>query len=216
VEVLFVSQRCLAFSLAVLPLLLALSLSGDTIELKTGERIEGAFKQANSAGAVIEVAGQPITIPLEKIQAIYFGAVPARTVAGPAPSQEALDAVRALRSVTVSGISYRDYAPRVLDARVKVDRYLSSPAKDPAQNAIGLAMRYYELAGESWSGQVGLMIGVEQAIGGDPTLQACTALKAIQLPKRIGLAAYLASRPSVLWSCASDQVADAERLITQH
>jgi hypothetical protein len=38
--------------------------SADSIELKTGERIEGAFRQATAAGAVIEVAGQSITIPL--------------------------------------------------------------------------------------------------------------------------------------------------------
>ena len=75
------SQIRLAVSLAVLPLLLALSLRADTIELKTGERIEGAFKQATSAGAVIEVGGQAITIPLEKVKAIYFGVVP--TGAGP-------------------------------------------------------------------------------------------------------------------------------------
>src|ERR1035437_1511334 len=41
--------------LAVLPPLFALSLSGDTIQLKTGERIEGTFKQATSTGAVIDV-----------------------------------------------------------------------------------------------------------------------------------------------------------------
>jgi hypothetical protein len=103
-----VSQIRLAFSLAILALLFALSLRGDTIELKTGERIE--------------VAGQPITIPLEKIQAIYFGVVPSRTVAGPAPSQEALDALKALRSVVQTGLDYRDYSQRVLDAKVKVDR----------------------------------------------------------------------------------------------
>jgi hypothetical protein len=151
VEVLFVSQRCLAFSVAVLPLLFALSLSGDTIELKTGERIEGAFKQANSAGAVIEVAGQPITIPLEKVQAIYFGVAPGRTSASPAPPQGALDALRALRSVTGSGITLREYSTRVLDARVTVDRYLSSQGSDSTelQRAIRVAMVQYELASSS-------------------------------------------------------------------
>jgi len=91
--------------------LMVYSLSGDTIELKTGERIEGAFKQATSAGAVIEVAGQAITIPLEKIKAIYFGAAPSATVTTSvttAPSQEALDALTALRSV--GGIKERRHA----------------------------------------------------------------------------------------------------------
>ncbi len=66
----------------------AFSLRGDTVELKTGERIEGTFKQATSAGAVIEVGGQSISIPLEKLRAIYFGAV-GRTVVGPPPCASA-------------------------------------------------------------------------------------------------------------------------------
>jgi hypothetical protein len=105
----------------VLSPLFTLSLWGDTIELKTAEHIEGIFKQATSTGAVIEVGGQSITVPLEKVRAIYFGSVPARTVSGPALSELAMDSLKALRSVTESGISYRDYAPRVLDTRVRVD-----------------------------------------------------------------------------------------------
>ena len=112
-------------AVAVLPLLFALSLRGDTIELKTGERIEGTFKQATSAGAVIEVGGQPISIPLEKVKAIYFGAVPSASPTAPPPARDALDALRGLQSVVESGLTYRDYATRVLDAKVKVDRYLS-------------------------------------------------------------------------------------------
>jgi hypothetical protein len=37
-----------------------------------------------------------------------------------APASDALDALKGLRSVTEVGLSYRDYAPRVLDAKVKV------------------------------------------------------------------------------------------------
>jgi hypothetical protein len=68
-------------------------------------------------------------------------------------SSDALDALRALRSVTQSGISYRDYSQRVLDAKVKVDQYLSSPANDaPAlRSAITLGMREFLLASQAWS-----------------------------------------------------------------
>ena len=140
--------------LAVLPSLFALSLSGDTLELKTGERIEGAFKQANLAGAVIEVGGQAITIPLEKVRAIYFGGAPARTGVSPAPSRDALDALKALQSVTKCGIAYRDYVQRVLDARVKVDQYLSVQPNEgnELRAAIRVAMLEYELASWAWAG----------------------------------------------------------------
>lgn len=145
----------------------------DTVELKTGERLEGTFRQASvSSGIVIEVAGQAITIPLAKVRAIYFGAAkPAPSASAPASRapaswQEALDAVRGLRSVTASGISYRDYASRVLDAKVKVDRYLASlkpddeksDASTPAnlkalmvRSGIKMAMMYYESASSSWN-----------------------------------------------------------------
>ena len=62
---------------------IAFSLCADTLELKTGERMDGTFKQATQAGLVIEVAGQTITIPLEKVRAIYFGAPTSAPVSGP-------------------------------------------------------------------------------------------------------------------------------------
>ena len=36
---------------------LAVFVHADTIELKTGERIEGQFRQANQLGVVIEIGG---------------------------------------------------------------------------------------------------------------------------------------------------------------
>src|ERR1035438_1810142 len=171
--------------LAVLPALVALSLRGDTIELKTGERIEGAFKQANSAGAVIEVAGQSITIPLEKVQAIYFGAVPARTAAGPPPFQGALDALKGLRSVTGSGITLREYALRVLDARVTVDRYLSAQGSDGIElrREIRVGMLEYELAYRAWQANVEKFNGTLWKLMGetmqDPEVAKCPAVKAV-------------------------------------
>lgn len=237
--------------LAVLSSLFALSLRGDTIELKTGERIEGTFKQATSAGAAIEVGGQSITIPLEKVQAIYFGAVPARTATSQAPSQEAMDALKALRSVTGSGIAYRDYAQRVLDARVKVDRYLSSPGSDGPEprGAIRVAMLEYELASQGWvagsspveHGDLWRPMG---EILEDPDVQKCPAAKTIiylrdnpppsnnattrrskspppparkQDPtEELGLLfAMRGNAPGSLWPCASLQVAEAEKLLSQ-
>ena len=47
-------------------------LLADVVELKTGERLEGTFKQANAAGVVIEVGGQAINMPLEKVRAMFF------------------------------------------------------------------------------------------------------------------------------------------------
>jgi hypothetical protein len=131
--------------------LIALSfLRADTVELRTGEKIECLFKRATDAGVVVEVAGQPMTIATDKVRAIYFGATigPSTALSG---FGEALDALKAVRSVTTSGVSYRDYAPRVLEAKIKIDKYLQS-TKEPDQRSglqLRSAMRYYVyLAGD--------------------------------------------------------------------
>jgi len=76
------------YMLAVLVSFFAGDLRYDTIERKTGEPIDGVFKQATPAGAVIEVGGQATTIPLEKVEAIYFGAVTYAVAAGPVASRK--------------------------------------------------------------------------------------------------------------------------------
>ena len=112
----------------VASLLLCTQLSwADVVELKTGQRIEGTFKQATPTGVVIEVGGQTIRFDREKVRAIYFGSAPPGQVS-PAISgsteraKRALDAVRALQSATRAGVNYREYSARVLDAKVSVDR----------------------------------------------------------------------------------------------
>ena len=146
--------------LAVLVSITAFALSGDTIELKTGERVEGAFKQATPSGAVLEVGGQAITFPLEQVKAIYFGSAAGRPqTVGLTSSQSAsqtalgvaLDALKALRSVAESGPDYPDYSQRVSDAKVKVDQYLSLSTNVAVErNGVETAMREYELARDVW------------------------------------------------------------------
>jgi hypothetical protein len=197
----------------------------------TGERIEGTFKQATSTGAVIDVGGQPITIPLEKVRAIYFGAVPSASPTAPPPARDALDALRGLQSVVESGLTYRDYATRVLDAKVKVDRYLSSSPNDPPKlrKAIDIAMRENELAGLSWGFQ-----GDESAYRSLITpdlLERCPAVaKIIEDGERLKLALAMGGlgmrdeamgkmkvdgqyAHEVLWKCAITQGTEAERLL---
>jgi hypothetical protein len=206
--------------------LFALALRGDTVELRTGDRLDGTFRQAGAAGVVIETAGQAITIPLEKVRAIYLGATAARPTTGPSLVEDAMDALKALRSVTQSGITFRDYAPRVLDARVKVDRYLSSVGDAPTATAVRLAMEAYELATQAFPGLERTSIGENL----DPNLlEKCPVIKKVvdivkSLPawRELGLgdksADVVDGRPAnvALWACARSQFAEAERLLAQH
>lgn len=203
------------------------------IELKTGERIEGAFKQASAVGAVIEVAGQAITIALEKVKAIYFGAAPSATGTGPAPSQEPLDALKALRSVTNSGITYRDYSERVLDTKVKFDRYASSvEAGAPERTAITLAMREYEIASQAWSLKFNTALAMATRIGQtlmtDSEISQCPGIKQLvqsvpmaktktgPVPNLALVGMVFGESPASVWPCAAAQVAEAERLTAKH
>ncbi len=156
--------------------------SADVLELKTGERVEGTFKQATVAGGVvIEIGGQSITMPFAKVRAIYIGAAP---TAAPAVSaaKEALDALMGLQSVTNAGISYLDYAPRVLDAKIKVDKYLSGSSEgDAPRAAIRIAMQYYELAATAWNGSLmkynDKATQVGRTLRGDPALMECPSVR---------------------------------------
>jgi hypothetical protein len=207
-------------ALTILGALFALTLRADTVELKTGERLDGIFRQAGAAGVVIETAGQAITIPLDKIQAIYFGAaVRVRTDAGPTPFQDALDALKALRSVTESGVTYRDYTPRVLDTKVKVDRYLNSAGDTEGQQvaAIRLAMRAYELASRTWTANIKDLESMRSLVNGlnEPEILKCDSVRSFMRDKhRVWL--NPASAASPLWTCGGAKVAEAERLLAQH
>jgi hypothetical protein len=246
------NTRSTVFATGILITLCAATLRGDTVELKTGERLDGTFRQASAAGVVMVIAGQAMTIPLGKVQAIYFGAQkPTSASTSPPPFAEALDALRALRSVTESGVTFRDYAPRVLDAKVKVDRCQNSSAAGTVP--VRVAMREYELASRAWSARLAIgfsgtdaMAEVGKTLDQTPEISKCLAVRAViekvnqseghagdlaeswglerantlaamgwefQRPILIGL--LMGQTPAILWSCASSQLTEAERLTEQ-
>jgi hypothetical protein len=212
----------------VLALLTALAVAADTLELKTGERIEGVFRQANANGVVIEVGGQAVTMPLEKVRAIYFGperpaaqasALSAPAVSAPPAYAEALDALRALRSVTRSGIGYRDYVPRVLDTRVKVDKYVMASDDPPAlTSAIATAMREFEIVSSVWERFI-------RGSGTDPfTLKGlatsaefswCSAVQNRAKRWKSLWHSEITTNEVVgtLWACASAKITEPEQLV---
>ena len=100
---------------------------------------------------------------------------------------EAVDALKGLQSVTNSGLNYGNYAPRVLDAKVKVDKYLSTVKThtDAKAATVGLAMQYYEIAAAAWNSkiagsgsgyfEVGQVLRKSAALAECPTVQAIIA-----------------------------------------
>lgn len=198
--------------------------SADVIELKTGQRIEGTLKQATPASVAVEVGGQTITFEGEKVRAIYFGAAPAVTSGAPSLRGDALRALKGLQSATAGGVTYRDYGPRATDAKIIVDRYVEEDKADPepVKASIAASMKYFTLAGSAWSASISR--GGNYSFVLDPAVKECAvAVKAIGEGGRFGGGGLsqatidgiaLSVRFQVLWSCAADKLAEAEKLLS--
>jgi len=222
-------MRTSIVALALLSLTATAPSWADVVELKTGQRIEGTFRQAGPSGVVIEVGGQTITFDQDKVRAIYFGSAPTQAQSQPSALTETLKALKALQSVTRGGIAYRDYAPRVNDAKIVVDRYLQEPPEQGSgevRSAIADAMDYHVLAASAWNARV--TRGDYTRAGTDPAIEKCPEAKRIldqELQKRgprpgdpLPLSYYVGSTLAyfglpALWSCASDRIAEAERAL---
>src|SRR5439155_804030 len=187
-------QRGVRVSRAVPGLIFALlvgiaaSAEAEVVELKTGQRIEGALQEVTAINVVIEVGGQRIIFERGKVRAIFFGAAPSPSSKIGA-GYEAVTALRALQSVTTSEISYRDYSPRVLDAKVVVDRYLAErEGRDDSKRAIATAMRLYSFVAAAWN--IYISRGAFESLPRDPILAEC--------PQALGVA----KKGGILWEDA--------------
>jgi hypothetical protein len=209
-------------------ILVARLASADVIELATGERVEGHFKQAVEGTVSIEIGGQTVTFGKEKVRAIYFGVAPA-AMSSPGPASDAIKALKAVQSVTQGGIAYREYATRVNDAKIVVDRYLeaASPQNDSSKAAVAAAMGYYVLASSTWNASITQRVPDLPAV--DVPFEECRQLL-VALPPRNpadlqdankrreyfltilrGMPLMGNSLTAPLWSCASERIAEAEK-----
>lgn len=203
----------LAASFALAPV----DVHADVIELKTGQRVEGTLKQATPASVSVEVGGQTITFEGEKVRAIYFGA-PLTSQTQPSARDDAMKSLRGLRSVTEGGVAYRDYATRMSDAKIVVDRYLAEAKNDTTVPAIRLTMGFYAFAASAWNAKITKNREAIIELGAHPLVQECEVLRSSPVtqqssgsPYRMGLAVMFGVE--MIWSCAADKLAEAEKLL---
>jgi hypothetical protein len=255
--------------LAVL-VLVALTLAGprlavaEVIELNGGDWVEGRLKEVTPSSVVVEVGGQTITFPSDRVAAIYFRsssqappaapatppspapappvagpsapagsaaptpvALPARSSAptlykSPSPTADALQVVRSLRSAVLGGLNFREYQSKVSAAATIVDRYLAALPEGPESQSIHDAVRYYVLAESAWNNQgaASRTVWLRKV----DALDRCTAYQDFAKTMQSKGDAYYAERVknyvvisdgviSVLWSCASEKIAEAETLL---
>ena len=213
------------------------SASADVVELRGGDRVEGALKEATPVGVVIDVAGQSIRFDAAKVRAIYFGGPgqppappdapppPAPPLAPPpppaSPAAGALQLMQSLRATVAAGMTLREYEARLNGTAPIVELYLAGLPPAGA-DAIRDAIRYYLLAESAWSNQ-----GITSRtvwLRKDEVLARCAAYQEFASAMRSKGEAYYAERTRnyvviadgavpVLWSCASDRITEAETLL---
>jgi len=212
-------------------LVMAPPAAADVIELRSGQRIEGTLRQASPAGVVLEVGGQSRTFEANDVRAIYFTATaprPAAAPAGPATAPAGADtwsSLKALRAAAAGGASPPDYGARAGEIRAAVERYLASLPNTaaPGVEALREAMHYYQLADFAWRNHsaVSDRVWLKQ----DEALDRCHGYQDFVQAMRAKGESHYSERTrtffvisdgvlAVLWSCAADRLAEAERVLT--
>jgi len=127
----------------------------------------------------------------------------------------ALQALRAMQSVTRAGLTYGDYRPRLLDAKVQVDRYVQTPeGLREVKMAMRQSMALYLLAGNAWSWKI-RQDALEGELAGDSALPLCpeVAQAAIKAGGGYDSEYAIQNRVDILWGCASRKIDDAAALL---
>jgi hypothetical protein len=221
----FISAALLGLSLVPASMVFA-----DVVELKTGQRVEGTLKQADQTNVAIEVGGQTVTFKADQVRAIYYGTAPSGMSAATPAGSEALGALKALQSVTAAGVAYRDYSTRVGDTKIQVDKSLrrsDAPSGDAAK-AIETAMGYYVTAGSVWNSRLTGspdMVFVSKKDVPESCQRYPAYLEALDKQRKgrdrdfaekmaaAGMVVLSKAIIQVYWACASDQIAEAEKLL---
>jgi hypothetical protein len=216
-----------------LMLLWSQPVSADVVELTDGERVEGALTEATPAGVLVEVGGQRIRFEVSKVRAIYFGpsvrppaqpettAPPLQPAKAPTPAPGVLNLLQSLRSAVGNGIGLREYEAQVNHAVPLVTFYVAGSPAAPGAEAMQDAMRYYVLAEWAWNNQgtTSRTVWLKK----DEVLTRCSDYQTFAREMQTKGEAYYAERMKnylaiadgvipVLWSCAADKIAEAEKL----
>jgi hypothetical protein len=211
-----------ALALALLTLVPRGSVAADVVELESGERVEGLIRQADPVAVIVEVGGQVIAFERERVRAIYFE-TPPWAARRPMPG-EALQAVKALWSGVTGTGSRLENGARLRELRSTLDRYLAGAAgaSPGASDPVGDAIRYYVLAESAWGNLSPSTRTVW--LKRDALLDRCRAYRDFAQAMRAKGEAYYAERTRgyvnisdavipVLWTCASEKIAEAEKLL---
>jgi hypothetical protein len=227
-----VSTSVRRVSMSVLMVLAGLMVApvyADVVELTTGERIEGKDVQLGPEGASVEVGGQKLQFERSKVRGVYIGTPPQAPLPRVGLASEAVQTLKGLQSVTTAGINYQNYAPRVLEAKVRIDEYLRQNQGDrpDLRLAIERSIGYYVLASSAWNASVvsaGRNIPDYASLVSSPLVAECAPLVSfikssiqkfgkLKLDETMLIGVAISGGVQYLWQCASEAVSQAESLL---
>jgi len=201
--------------------LMAGDADADTVELMSGERIEGKIAKVTDDLVYVETAAGVVLVPRRTIRSMS-GTAPI----GPAavPGGDVLKALKDLQTAAASPISQQEYKVRVDQSREVVAKFLQEGSSarilaDPVRDAFAL----YEFAAAAWESRLTNSASASAAVGRSAVIDRCPALQKIvaayppatdqETSWRRGVAIEF-EIPTIM-RCASDKVTEAERAMAR-
>lgn len=136
-----------------------------------------------------------------------------------APVTQAMSALRELQGVTRVDVPFRVYVNRVAFAKSDVDRYLQSIKDLEARSTIQEVLAIHALAAAAWRAKTINERERWEAVGDDPSVELCPPAKRLlavgEDPQTMTRSQWrgfaLAAAIPILWDCAAERVAEADK-----
>lgn len=212
----------------------------DVLELKSGQRLEGRYAGGSKEEVRFQVGSQTLKFPTGEISKITIGTSGKEDFRKTA--REALRQLKALASVAEGETTYGDYAPRVSDAKIKIDQFLDEhkPSPIPKFNEqVADSLGFYVAASAAWNTK---LLGPEEKRNASLRLleneyiRKCTPLQKAMPPSdemvipdplssaaqkrtvkvpglRLAWAIEAGYGIPLLWECARNSLIDAEKAL---
>jgi hypothetical protein len=234
------------YVMGILTILLAFScptpVRADVLELKNGQKLEGRYAGGSKEEIRFQVGSQTLRFPTGEVSKITIGTSGKEDFRKTA--REALRQLKALASVAEGETTYRDYAPRVSDAKIKIDQFLDEhkPSPVPKFNEyIADSLGFYVAASAAWNTR---LLGPEEKRNASLRLlendyiRKCTPLQKAMPPSdemvipdplssaaqkrtvkvpglRLAWAIEAGYGIPLLWECARNSLIDAEKALNR-
>lgn len=189
----------------------------DVLELKSGQKLEGQYAGGSKDEVRFQVGSQTLKFAVAEISRITFGTTSQDDFLKAA--KDVLRQLKALASTVEGGITYRDYAPRVTDAKIKVDQFLDEYKSSPLprfNEHVADSLGFYAAAATAWNAGISKSAEGLLAIAGNKYVPKCAPLQE-EVARHEGkfdpaiTIAIVGMRP--LWECARSSMLDAEKVL---